>query len=184
MVGCSSQALRRLCVCLLLLLYFFLSCFVLFRVGLLCFIHMLPLFRGYLSGIGCLCLPFFLWSSLAGCRIIPSSALIGLRFLTAVPCLCCSPSVAFAYFHFCLHSLLSWPSLSLASVSLDLFFCSGTSHLPLYPSLLSFGLLPFFLLGLYLLSSLGFGLVWFLFTFFVTRSNLSSFATGSSLWAE
>ena len=28
------------------------------------------------------------------------------------------------------------------------------------------------------------GLVWFLFLFFVTRSNLSSFATGSSLWAE
>ena len=38
-----------------------------------------------LSGIGCLCLPFFLLSSLAGCRISPSSALLGLRFLTALP---------------------------------------------------------------------------------------------------
>ena len=28
------------------------------------------------------------------------------------------------------------------------------------------------------------GFLWFLFIFFVTRSNLSSFATGSSLWAE
>ena len=36
-----------------------------------------------------------------------------------------------------LHSLLSWPSVSLASVSLALFFCSSTSHLPSYPSLLS-----------------------------------------------
>ena len=36
-----------------------------------------------------------------------------------------------------LHSLLSWPSVSLASVSLTLFFCSGTLHLPSYLSLLS-----------------------------------------------
>ena len=32
--------------------------------------------------------------------------------------------------------------------------------------------------------SLSIGLLWFLFILFITRSNLSSFATGSSLWAE
>ena len=113
-----------------------------------------------------------------------SSTLLGLRLLPPVPHCCCSPCMAFAYILFCL-----WVHCFLGPLSfLHLFplTCSSTLVLRTFPRILvSFlGFLAIFLLGRFFLSFLGFGLVWFLFTFFVTLSTLSSFTTGSSLWAE
>ena len=119
---------------------------------------------------------------LAGCRIR-----ILLLFSASASLQLCLPSVALLCY-LCLPSFLSLGSLLpstsvfLASVPFDRFFCSGTLRLPSSPRLV-FEFLALFLLG-HFLSSLCFGLVWFLFTFFVTQLNLSSFTTGSSLWAE
>ena len=98
---------------------------------------------------------------LAGCRIrilllFSASASFQLC-LPSVPLLCslCLPSfLSLGY-------LLTSTSVSLATVPFDWFVYYGTSRLLLSPSLL-----------------------WFLFIFFVIRSYLGSFATGSSLWAE
>ena len=103
----------------------------------------------------------------------------------------CASLVVFSFDGFCLRSNISafgfpafLPSLSL--LRLFTLTCFSTLVLRTFPRILvSFlGWLVIFLLGLFFLSSLGFGLVWFSFTFFITRSNLSSFATGSSLWAK
>ena len=145
---------------------------VLFRVGLLFLDHVLLLFRGSLVW-NWESVSFFLYVVFFGrVSIASSSTLLGLRFLAPVPQWCCSPLVAFAYIHFCLwvHCFLGPLSL----LSLLPLACSSALVLCTFSRILvSFlGFLAFFLLGCFFLSSLCFGLVWFWFTFFVTRSNL------------
>ena len=156
---------------------------VLFRVGLHFLVHVHLLFRGSLVWYW-VSVTFFSLCGLLGRVSLLSSSLLGLRFLSPVPPWCCSPLVALAHVHFCLwvHGFLDPLSL----LRLFTLTCSSTLALRTFPRILvSFlGCLVIFLLGCFFLSSLSFGIVWFLFTFFITRSNLSSFATGSSLWTE
>ena len=153
-------------------------------MGLHFLIHIHLLCRGSLVW-NWVSVPSFSLCGLLGRVSFPSSSpLLGLRFLSPVPPGCCFPLMGFAYVHFCL-----WVPCFLDPLSLLRLFtltCSSTLVLHTFPRILvSFlGCLVIFLLGLFFLSSFGFGLVWFMFTFFITQSNLSSFATGSSLWAE
>ena len=113
----------------------------------------------------------------AGCRFR-----ILLLFSASAYFQLCLPRVpligSLASLPFCLGSLLLSP-LSL----LRLFPLPGSSPLVLR----AFSCLVFFCRSSSLVASSSppyIGLLWFLFIFFVTRSNLSSFAMGSSLWAE
>ena len=107
-----------------------------------------------------------------------SSPLLGLRLFPAMPPSCSSHWLS------CLPAFLSLGSLLLSPLSLlRLFPLPGSSPLVLR----AFSCLVFFCRSSSLVASSSppyIGLLWFLFIFFVTRSNLSSFAMGSSLWAE
>ena len=156
------------------------------QVGFLCLGSVLLLFRGALV---------WFWVSVPSCLSVvfsgggrfsaSSSALFSAsasfrRCLTAVvPHGWLLPTFLLSW-----HSLPSWPFVSLWclfpltwSSPLVLRFCARVL-------VRVFGLLACVLLCHYFLSSFDFSLVWFLFTSFITRSNLSSFATGPSLWAE
>ena len=181
----SFACLRSLCVGLLLLLFFFLSRFGPFSGGS----SLLSSRSSPLPWFACLELGvcdflFFIWSSWQGVASVFFSS-----SQPPLPCTCTS-LVLFSFVGFCLHvHFCLWVHCFLDLLSLLCLFtltCSSTLVLRTFPRILvSFlGCLVIFLLGRFFLSSLGFGLVWFLFTFSITWSNLSSFVTGSSLWAE
>ena len=109
---------------------------VLFLSGFLFFDHVLLLFRGslvwhWVSVSSLLSLPFF-----EGCRLrlllFSVSAYLQLCLAGVLLLWWLLPTLFLSF-----RSLLSWPSVCLPSLSLDLFFCSGPLPLPSYPRLLS-----------------------------------------------
>ena len=135
----------------------------------------------HLSSFGCLCL-LSSFSFLGRVSHSSSSALLRLRFLTALPQWGCSPLLSVVSVPVCLGfpSSSDLLSLSLASVPLVLFFYSSASHFPSSPRLLC---LDFWRSSSLAASSCPPSALplcgpW------PPSSNLGFFATGSSLWAE
>ena len=150
---------------------------VLFRVTLLFFSQVLLIFRGSLGYSSFSVASILSVVCFAGCRFRNLLFLASAYFqlcLTRVPLIGSLASLPFClwvpcFFHLCLSCACSLCLVRLLwcfAPSLGLWFFCRPSSLVTSSSPPSMGLL------------------WFLFIFFVTRSNLGSFATGSSFWAE